>query len=75
MSTPPKAIWLLRPRPGVTGPSLVVRAICEQCSRTAAVAQAGAEGTTYWRDPEQTSVVRVTETGITGTVLRREAID
>lgn len=70
-----KAIWLLRPRAGTTGPSVVVRAICEQCARSAAVAQAGAEGTAYWRNPEHTSVVRVTEKGITGTVLRREAID
>ena len=67
-----KAIYLLRP---VTeGPSVVVRAACEQCARSAAAAQAELEGTTYWRDPERTSVVRVKETGISGTVLRREKV-
>lgn len=67
-----RAIFLLRPTAGATGPSLVVRAACEPCARSAAVAQAGAEGTAYWRNPETTSVVRVTEDGKSGTVLRRE---
>lgn len=69
---PTKAIWLLRPMPGTSGPSLVVRAACEQCARSAGAAQAGEEGTSYWRDPARSSVVRVTEHGKAGTVLRRE---
>lgn len=68
-----KSIYLLRPTLGSVGPSVVVRAACEQCARSAAVAQAGAEGTAYWRDPACSSVVRVNETGKSGTVLRREA--
>lgn len=73
MSTQPKAIWLIRPVKGTTGPSVVVRAACEQCARSTGAAQAGAEGTAYYRDPERSTVVRVTEEGISGTVLRREA--
>lgn len=72
MTLPAKAIYLLRPVAPHTGPSLVVRAACEQCARSAAAAQAEDEGTMYWRDAERTSVVRVKETGISGTVLRRE---
>ena len=71
--TTPKAIWLIRPAPGVTGPSIVVRAACMQCARSAGAAQAQDEGTAYYRDPERSTVVRVTETGISGVVLRREA--
>ena len=68
-----KAIYLIRPARGQTGPSVVVRAACEQCARSAGAAQAGAEGTMYYRDPSLSSVVRVTETGKSGLVLRREA--
>lgn len=68
-----KAIFLIRPMPGHTGPSVVVRAACLQCARSAGAAQAGAEGTAYYRDPQRTSVVRVVEEGKSGTVLRREA--
>lgn len=68
-----KAIYLIRPVRGTEGPSAVVRAACEQCARSAGAAQAQAEGTAYYRDPARSSVVRVTEAGISGTVLRREA--
>lgn len=71
--TTPKSIWLIRPAPGQTGPSVVMRAACESCARSAGAAQAGDEGTAYYRDPERSTVVRVTETGISGVVLRREA--
>lgn len=73
MTTTPKAIYLIRPVRGTDGPSVVVRAACEQCARSAGAAQAQGEGTSYYRDPSRSSVVRVTETGISGTVLRREA--
>lgn len=70
---PKKFIWLLRPTKASTGgPSVVVRAACEQCARSAATADAGAEGTAYWRDPERTSVVKVVEDGKSGLVLRRD---
>lgn len=73
MTTTAKAIWLIRPAPGHTGPSVVLRAACLACARSAGAAQAGDEGTAYYRDPERSTVVRVTETGISGVVLRREA--
>lgn len=66
-----KQIYLLRPTS--TGPSMVVRAACVTCARSAAAAGAGVEGTAYWRDPERTTCDRVREEGISGTVLRREA--
>lgn len=68
-----KAIFLIRPVPGHTGPSVVVRAACLQCARSAGAAQAQDEGTAYYRDPDRSSVVQVTEQGKSGTVLRREA--
>lgn len=73
MQTDGKAIYLIRPTAGTTGPSVVVRAACVQCARSAGAAQAQSEGTAYYRDPERSSVVQVTETGKSGTVLRREA--
>lgn len=68
----PKAIWLIRPAAGTEGPSLVVRAACESCARSAGAAQAQTEGTAYYRDPARSSVVRVSETGNAGLVLRRD---
>ena len=73
MTAIPKAIWLIRPAPGHTGPSVVLRAPGLEWARSSVAAQAGEEGTAYDRDPERSTVVRVTETGISGVVLRREA--
>lgn len=67
-----KFIWLIRPAAGTSGPSVVVRAACESCARSAGAAQAQSEGTAYYRDPSRSSVVQVTENGKAGTVLRRD---
>lgn len=56
------------------GPSVVVRAACEPCARSVAVAQAGAEGTTVWRDPERSTCKVVKQDGISGVVLRAESV-
>lgn len=64
-----KQIYLLQ----VTGgPALVVRAACETCARSVAVAAAGPEGTAVWRDPERSTCKLVKQEGISGVVLRSE---
>lgn len=52
--------------------SLVVRAACETCARSVAVAEAGPEGTAVWRDAERSTCKRVNEYGKSGVVLRAE---
>lgn len=55
--------------------SVVVRAACENCARSAAAAEAGAEGTLVWRDAERSTCKRVLETGKSGVVLRAEVAE
>jgi len=50
----------------------VVRAACKACARRVAAENAREEGTTVWRDPEQSTVKDLLLTGINGVVLRRE---
>lgn len=58
-------LWLLTsPHHG----SLVVRAPCETCARSQGAVAAGAEGPMVWRDPAQSSVKRVEESGKSGVV-------
>lgn len=52
--------------------SQVVRAACTACARRVAAENAREEGTTIWRDPEQSTVKDLLLTGINGVVLRSE---
>lgn len=52
---------------------LLVRANSPACARRVAVENAGAEGTSLWRDPEQSTVSLVEpEKGRIGLVIRKE---
>lgn len=52
---------------------LLVRAASPACARRVAVENAGAEGTSLWRDPEQSTVSLVEpEKGRIGLVIRKE---
>lgn len=52
--------------------SQVVRAACTACARRVAAENSREEGTTIWRDPEQSTVKDLLLTGINGVVLRSE---
>jgi hypothetical protein len=67
-----KQIYLLQV---ADGPALVVRAACETCARSVAVAEAGVEGTAVWRDPERSTCKLVKLEGISGVVLRSDTYD
>lgn len=50
---------------------LIVRAACEQCARSVAVADTRDEGTAIWRDAEQSTVTLVHERNYPKQVLMR----
>lgn len=50
----------------------VVRAACKACARRVAAENAREEGTTVWRDPEQSTVKDLLVEGKNGVVLRSE---
>lgn len=49
-------------RPGTTN-AMIVRARCLSCARDVAVRHAGDEGTMVWRDPEQSTVTLMRNSG------------
>lgn len=50
---------------------LIVRAACEQCARSVAVADARDEGTLVWRDPSLSTITLVHERNFPKQVLMR----
>lgn len=71
-----KQIYLLQVTDGMwTDTAMVVRAACETCARSVAVAEAGSEGTAVWRDPERSTCKLVKLEGISGVVLRSDTYD
>lgn len=55
-----------------TGQRALVRARCLSCARDQMVQSAGAEGTLVWRDPNQSTVEVVRESGKSGVIIKTE---